>query len=336
MLSVLTEAKRELSNLRMAAWLIDQDAVYNARMEYDSPYADGKVYKICIGNDLLYIGSTCKTLEQRIIGHMQDLLRSDRPLYTFMRENNITFGDITIDVIEFFPCSLRSELVAREIEYINHLRPRFNIQGVQSEMIEPIDTMQHKEDRLAALFPSVDPVMKQDIVQTYKDDKDFRRKFQAILLELHGPLLSQEVWKALEGLSPRRLDRICFVQRASAMKTLCNTLGIRDSFDTEHVFGITSDILPALDRAVQELSQLGFNPRNRTNEAEREKGKEKGTDDGAAATPANRMKTTINKILSTLWTGTLIVNHGKRKNWTDKNGISKKTYVSQCQASLQQ
>jgi hypothetical protein len=66
MLSVLTEEKREFSNVRMAAWLLDRDVLYHAREQYDSRYVEGKIYKICIGNNLLYIGSTCKTIQQRI------------------------------------------------------------------------------------------------------------------------------------------------------------------------------------------------------------------------------------------------------------------------------
>lgn len=42
MLSVLTEEKREFSNIRMAAWLLDRDVMYHAREQYDSRYVEEK------------------------------------------------------------------------------------------------------------------------------------------------------------------------------------------------------------------------------------------------------------------------------------------------------
>lgn len=61
----------------------------------------GKIYKICIGSILLYIGSTCKTIEQRLVGHEHDLLQAERPLYAFMREANLSFEDLNTDILEF-------------------------------------------------------------------------------------------------------------------------------------------------------------------------------------------------------------------------------------------
>ena len=81
-------------------------------------FQNGKIYKITNDfNDSIYIGSTCDTLEKRMIRHKMDKQKyPNRLLYKLM--NDIGFSRFRIDLLENFPCSDKYELLQREASYI--------------------------------------------------------------------------------------------------------------------------------------------------------------------------------------------------------------------------
>ena len=77
-------------------------------------YAQGKLYRIISPNtDHVYIGSTTKTLDKRLQGHVSDSKHAKRPCTS---ELIIKAGDAIIELIELYPCASRKELEAREGE----------------------------------------------------------------------------------------------------------------------------------------------------------------------------------------------------------------------------
>jgi hypothetical protein len=87
-------------------------------------YKKGKIYKIvCNVTDNQYIGSTCKSLCQRLANHRADYKRyinglSKNYITAFkILENN----DYNIILLEYFPCDTKEELNARERYYIETL-----------------------------------------------------------------------------------------------------------------------------------------------------------------------------------------------------------------------
>jgi hypothetical protein len=68
-------------------------------------FENGKIYKITNDfNDSIYIGSTCDTLDKRMIRHKTDRQKHpNRLLYKLM--NEIGFSRFKIELLENFPCS---------------------------------------------------------------------------------------------------------------------------------------------------------------------------------------------------------------------------------------
>lgn len=79
-------------------------------------YKKGKIYKIVSG-DLVYIGSTTKTLTQRLNKHETDYKSYNRYVSSF---KVLKTGNYEILLIENYPCNSRDELRAREQYHIDN------------------------------------------------------------------------------------------------------------------------------------------------------------------------------------------------------------------------
>jgi hypothetical protein len=91
---------------------------------YTTDYSQGKIYKIvCNKTGLIYIGSTYRTLDERLKEHEYDCKR-----YLNKKSNHlissiyvIYYNNYTIELIENYPCQNRRELEKREFHYISNL-----------------------------------------------------------------------------------------------------------------------------------------------------------------------------------------------------------------------
>jgi group I intron endonuclease len=103
-------------------------------MEHQKPirnmkdYGKGKIYIIRNNvNDMIYIGSTCQTLSQRMAQHRQDANKQKRQhykLYEAMREHGKeTFY---IELVEDYGCERREQLLKREGEIIREHKAELN------------------------------------------------------------------------------------------------------------------------------------------------------------------------------------------------------------------
>ena len=87
----------------------------------ENRYANGKIYKIVSEkSDKIYIGSTCKKyLSERLAGH-----KNDYKLWKAGTRNKVSssglieLGDVSIVLLELFPCNTKDELLSRERHYI--------------------------------------------------------------------------------------------------------------------------------------------------------------------------------------------------------------------------
>ena len=79
-------------------------------------YKDAKVYKLTSKQtDKIYVGSTCKTLDERFSGHKYDTCKN--------RNNTksteiLKYDDAIIELIEDCPCNSMIELLEREQYYM--------------------------------------------------------------------------------------------------------------------------------------------------------------------------------------------------------------------------
>ncbi len=94
-----------------------------------SNYENSKIYKIIndINNDI-YIGSTIQKLNKRMQGHRSHSRNEERrpnaKLYKLMRE--LGCDHFKIILIESFNCKNKEELIAREQNHIDLLKPELN------------------------------------------------------------------------------------------------------------------------------------------------------------------------------------------------------------------
>jgi len=79
-------------------------------------YQNAKIYKIVDNtSNMVYIGSTCKPLKQRLSGHV-----AHYNCYLKGKRNNVMSfeiiknGDYDILLVESFPCNFKDELLTRE------------------------------------------------------------------------------------------------------------------------------------------------------------------------------------------------------------------------------
>jgi hypothetical protein len=78
-------------------------------------YQLGKIYKL-EHNDMFYIGSTCQLLCQRKAKHHCDMKRRESSVYSYLRDKN--WQEVSISLIEDYPCNSKAELEERENFYI--------------------------------------------------------------------------------------------------------------------------------------------------------------------------------------------------------------------------
>ena len=90
-------------------------------------YEKGKIYEIVdVGYNKRYIGSTCEMLSKRMERHRKDY-------YSYLRNNLNTctksleifkeygIDNVKIQLIEYYPCKSKEELLQREGYYIKNI-----------------------------------------------------------------------------------------------------------------------------------------------------------------------------------------------------------------------
>ena len=82
-------------------------------------YQNGKIYKlVCDNSPLVYYGSTCqKYLSSRLSSHKYNKSCSSRQLFEL--------GNVSIHLIEEYPCNSKKELFLRERIYIEFMLKNF-------------------------------------------------------------------------------------------------------------------------------------------------------------------------------------------------------------------
>jgi predicted GIY-YIG superfamily endonuclease len=84
-------------------------------------YGNGKIYRLVGEDGSFYIGSTCKTLSQRLSGHKADSkAKPEQRVYKHF--NELGWDNLRIILIQDFPCKSKNELLKREQEEIDKHR----------------------------------------------------------------------------------------------------------------------------------------------------------------------------------------------------------------------
>ena len=88
-----------------------------------SDYSQGKIYKIvCNKTGLVYIGSTYRSLEERLKEHISSCKKFlDKKTNTLISSIYVIYyNNYSMELIEYFPCLNRKQLEEREFYYISN------------------------------------------------------------------------------------------------------------------------------------------------------------------------------------------------------------------------
>lgn len=91
----------------------------------DNKYSRGKIYRLVNTTDNeVYVGSTCNTLNRRLYNHRNKAKHRTSKVYAHL--SNIGWDKVQIELLEEYPCNNVQELLAKEREYIEQLKPTLN------------------------------------------------------------------------------------------------------------------------------------------------------------------------------------------------------------------
>lgn len=80
-------------------------------------FAEGKIYRLVVG-DSYYYGSTITSLDRRLYNHKQMIIR--RPnLRLYVKIQEVGWDNVSIELVENYPCESYKELIKKETTYIN-------------------------------------------------------------------------------------------------------------------------------------------------------------------------------------------------------------------------
>jgi len=110
----------------------------------DDKYQYGKIYKLKCKGGHYYIGSTIRTLSDRLYSHKQCAKKDISKVYTHLR--SIGTDNVTIALVESYPCSSAKQLRKREDEYIQDaLHDPFCLNDHRAYMTADETAQQQKE-----------------------------------------------------------------------------------------------------------------------------------------------------------------------------------------------
>src|SRR6185437_8544640 len=91
-------------------------------------YKDGKIYKLTSEQtDKIYIGSTIKSLEERLWAHKTAYNASNSGSHKTRKMSSfelLQYDDVKIELLENWPCDSKKELEVCESCYIRHNKDR--------------------------------------------------------------------------------------------------------------------------------------------------------------------------------------------------------------------
>lgn len=136
-------------------------------------YKKGKIYKInCSENDLVYYGSTIRTLKYRLAGHKQDYKGYLKGKFSYMTSYEIVkYSTAVIELVEEFPCNTKKELHQRERHYIEN-------NTCVNKVIPNRTHKEYREDNREEINKKNNEYMKEYMKKNKKEKKEYDIKYR--------------------------------------------------------------------------------------------------------------------------------------------------------------
>ena len=121
----------------------------------DNKYKNGKIYKlVCDATPIVYYGSTIVSLAQRLSDHKYKRTSMSRELFDM--------GNVSIHLIEEYPCNSKKELESRERIYIEFMLKNFKHKIICNKCIPTRTPAEYRQDNN----------YKEQQKEYYQDNKD--------------------------------------------------------------------------------------------------------------------------------------------------------------------
>ena len=128
-------------------------------------YSKGTIYKlICNNTGLIYVGSTCQPLHQRLAGHVSNFKTSKNISSCQIIAN----GNYSIILIEEYPCENKQQLLRKEREYIDSLEC--------INKYRPITTIEEKNEENKDNYKQYYNTNKETILEKAKENYNTNKK----------------------------------------------------------------------------------------------------------------------------------------------------------------
>lgn len=102
-------------------------------------YQNGKIYKlVCDNSPLIYYGSTTDALYRRLSKHRRQRTCSSKELFQL--------GNVSIHLVEEYPCNSKAELESRERIYIEFMLKNFDYKIICNERIPCRTSKEYYQD----------------------------------------------------------------------------------------------------------------------------------------------------------------------------------------------
>lgn len=111
-------------------------------------YDNGKIYKLICDDDHYYIGSTTQKLNHRFNNHKTSAKTGTSKAYTYI--NSIGWDKVKIELVEDFPCTIKSELNTREEYYISKSKSDQLCLNINSALLTPEKRKENKKNHYEA------------------------------------------------------------------------------------------------------------------------------------------------------------------------------------------
>jgi hypothetical protein len=149
-----------------------------------SKYSEGKIYRIqCNITGLVYIGSTIKTLSQRLINHesrYKSYLKQECKYITSIKV--LESNDYNIALIRDYPCESKKELTDMEGKYIKYMY--VNYEGLCVNKVIPGRTMvEYRQDNKDKIKQNSIEYRQNNKDKIKQKDKIYREKNRQIINE---------------------------------------------------------------------------------------------------------------------------------------------------------
>jgi hypothetical protein len=164
----------------------DESMSIYSNIDYNK-YNNGKIYKLVCKDEHYYIGSTIKTLQERFNSHKY-CINNNIQYKNYKHFNTVPLEEISIELIENYPCNSKNELREREDYYIQlSLSDKFCLNTYRA-----LQTDDEKKEYDKLYYTLHKDKAKENMKKYYEENKDTIMEYHQKYNEENKDIISQK------------------------------------------------------------------------------------------------------------------------------------------------